>query len=109
MTRSSTLALVTLFAGLLSLASVASVSAGPSCSEPVYRHCDAGAVAAADDPLLSAATIATYPVHILASNGRGQEHFEAMVAAPITLFSVASPTQYLSFPATAWGRSISRR
>ncbi len=89
MTRSSKLALVTLLAGLLSLASVGTVSADATCTGKAQEHCEQ--MAAADDA-------ATYhiesiaPVHILSNRGVGQEHFEAMDAGQVTVFSVANPT-----------------
>ncbi len=102
MTRSSVLALVTLFAGLLSFASVTAVSAGSPCIESAQRQC--AAVAVADNAILSHATIATYPVHVLSGRGMGQEHFEAMVAAQITVFSIAAPTPVHILSCTGYAR-----
>ncbi|MGI8856209.1 MAG: hypothetical protein ACR2JW_10690 [Thermomicrobiales bacterium] len=95
MTRNSKLAFVTLLAGLLSVASVATVNASAisPCTGYAPEHCEQMA-AMSDVTLFSVAA----PVHILAGNGMGQEHFEAMSAANVSLFAVAAPspaTDYL--------------
>ncbi len=89
MTRSSTLALVTLLAGLLSLASVGMVSADAPCTGYAQEHC--AQMAAADDAILFHAVTVANPVHILAGNGMGQEHFEAMTTETLSVFAVAAP------------------
>jgi hypothetical protein len=85
MTRSSKLALVTLLAGLLSLASVATVDASPPCTGYAQEHCEQMA-AMNDVALFSVAA----PVHTLAGNGMGREHFEAMAAGNVSLFAIAA-------------------
>ena len=99
MTRSSKLALVTLLAGLLSLASVGSVSADNLCTVWAQEHCEQ--MAAADDAILFHAAIAAVPVHVLSGNGMGQEHFEAMTAEPFTLLSVTSLAAPVHLPGYA--------
>jgi hypothetical protein len=89
MTRSSTLALVTLLAGLLSLVSVASVSAGASCTGYAQEHCEA--MATANDVTLFSDTIAPTPVHILSGRGIGQEHYEAMMTETVSAFEISAP------------------
>ena len=89
MTRSSKLALVTLLAGLLSLASVGTVSADTLCGARAQEHCEQ--MAAADDAILFQAAVAPTSVHILSSCGVGQEHFEAMMTAQFSVFSVGTP------------------
>lgn len=89
MTRSSKLALVTLLAGLLSLASVGTVNADTTCTGFAQEHC--AQMAAADDAIVYHIEAAS-PMHILSGNGRGQEHFEAMTTDQVTVFSVAAPT-----------------
>jgi hypothetical protein len=79
MTRNSKLALVTLLAGLLSLASVGSASAAAPCTGYAQEHCEQ--VAAADDAILFYAEDAPPSVRLLPANGIAQEHFEAMMAA----------------------------
>ncbi len=101
MTRSSKFALVTLLAGLLSLASVATVNADTTCTGYAQEHCEQ--MAAADD----AATYhieAIAPVHILSNRGVGQEHFEAMAADQVTVFSVANPTPVHILAGTGMGQ-----
>jgi hypothetical protein len=90
MTRSSKLALVTLLAGLLSLASVATVDAsvGSPCTGYAQEHC--AQMAAADGAIVYHVE-AFAAVHTLAGSGIGQEHFEAMSATQVTAFSVAIP------------------
>ncbi|MHB8647304.1 MAG: hypothetical protein ACYDAR_16070 [Thermomicrobiales bacterium] len=88
MTRKSTLALVTLFAGLLSLASVATVSANAPCTGYAQEHCEQ--VNAAKDALLFQTVEVTAPVHILSGNGMGQEHFEALTVGEYTTIKVAA-------------------
>ncbi len=75
MTRSSKLALVTLLAGLLSLASVASVSAYEPCDGQAENRC--AVISAADEAIVYHIEAAS-PTHILSGNGTGQEHFEQM-------------------------------
>jgi hypothetical protein len=87
MTRSSKLALVTLLAGLLSLASVATVNAGSPCTGYAQEHCEQMDVMN-NVALFSVAA----PVHTLAGNGMGQEHFEAMAAGNVSLFTVVAPS-----------------
>lgn len=89
MTRSSTLALVTLFAGLLSLASVASVSADAPCTGYAQEHCEA--MVAATDIALFSDTLAPAPVHIVSGRGIGQEHYEAMMTETVSVFAVGAP------------------
>jgi hypothetical protein len=83
MTRSK-LALVTLLAGLLSLASVGTVSADPPCTRTAQGNC---AQMAADDAFVYRIEAAS-PAHIVSGNGMGQEHFEAMTADQVTAYSV---------------------
>jgi hypothetical protein len=85
MTHSSKLALVTLLVGLLSLASVATVNASAPCTGYAPEHCEQMA-AMNDVALFSIAA----PVHTLAGNGMGQEHFEAMATGNVSLFAVAA-------------------
>lgn len=89
MTCSSTLALVTLLAGLLSLASVGTVSADAPCTGYAQEHCEARA--AADDAIRFHTVEVANPVHVLSGNGMGQEHFEEMMAAQFSVFSVNTP------------------
>lgn len=89
MTRSSKLALVTLLAGLLSLVSVASVSADTPCTGYAQEHCEA--MASANDVTLFSDTLAPAPVHLLAANGMGQEHYEAMTTETVSVFAVGAP------------------
>ncbi len=95
MTRSSKLALVTLLAGLLSLASVGTVSADTTCTGFAQEHC--AQMAAADDAVVYHIE-ATSPVHILSGRGVGQEHFEAMDAGQVTVFSVAPDATTSTYP-----------
>jgi len=81
MTCSSKLALVTLLAGLLSLATVATVSAGPPCTGVAREHCEQ--MASAND-VTSFSVAAVAPVHVPNGNGMGQEHLEAMTAQTAT-------------------------
>lgn len=76
MTRTGKVAFVTLLASLLSLAPVGTVSADTLCGTRAQEHCEQ--MAAGDAVIYHIETIA--PVHILAGNGIGQEHFEAMTA-----------------------------
>jgi hypothetical protein len=104
MTRtSSKLALVTLLAGLLSLASVASVGAGNSspCTGYAQEHCEQ--MAAADDAIVYHIE-AVSPMHILSGNGMGQEHFEAMDSGRVALFSVAAPAPMRTLTCTGYAR-----
>ena len=89
MTRRSTLALVTLFVGLTSFASVVTVSANSPCTGYAQEHCEA--MAAANSLTLFSAAIAPAPVHMLSSNGVGQEHYEAMTTDTVSVFAVAAP------------------
>jgi hypothetical protein len=95
MTRSSKLALVTLLAGLLSLASAATVNAnvGAPCTGYAQEHCEQMA-AMNDVALFSVAA----PAHTLAGNGMGQEHFEAMSADQVAVFSVAPDATTSIYP-----------
>ncbi len=91
MTRSSKLALVTLLAGLLSLASVATASADAPCTGKAQEHCEQ--MAAADDAIVYHIE-AFAAVYTLAGNGMGQEHFEAMAAMnDVMPFRVSLPAQ----------------
>jgi hypothetical protein len=101
MTRSSKLALVTLLAGLLSLASVATVDAGAPCTGYAQEHC--AQMAAADDAIVYHVE-AFAAVHTLAGTGIGQEHFEAMSATQVTAFSVAIPTPVRIFSCSGYAR-----
>ena len=87
MTRSSKLTLVTLLAGLLSLASVTAVSADTACTGYAQEHCEE--LAAADAAILFQAAIAVAPMHLLSGNGMGQEHFEEMATVNSELFGDA--------------------
>lgn len=89
MTRSSKLTLVTLFAGLLSLVSVASVSAGAPCTGYAQEHCEA--MVAATDIAIFSASVAPTPVHLLSSSGVGQEHYEGMMTETVRTFAVVAP------------------
>jgi hypothetical protein len=89
MTHSSKTALVTLLAGLLSLASVATVNADPPCIKVTDGQC--APMTAADDAIVYHIE-AIAPLHTLAGNGMGQEHFEAMSAGTVSLFAVADPS-----------------
>jgi hypothetical protein len=89
MTRNSKLALVTLLAGLFSLASVGTVNAGAPCTGYAQEHCEA--MATANDVTLFSDTIAPTPVHILSGRGIGQEHYEAMMTETVRVFAVAAP------------------
>jgi hypothetical protein len=103
MTRtSSKLALVTLLAGLLSLASVASVDAGNSspCTGYAQEHCEQ---MAADDAIVYHIEAAS-PMHVLSGNGMGQEHFEAMDNARVALFSVAAPAPMRTLTCTGYAQ-----
>ena len=99
MTRSSKLALVTLLAGLLSFASVVTVSADAPCTKYAQEHCEA--MAAASDVTLFSAAIAPTPVHMLSSRGVGQEHFEAMTTETVSVFAVAAPAAAPHLPGYA--------
>ena len=89
MTRRSTLALVTLLAGLMSLASVSAVSADSPCTGYAQEHCTQ--MAAADEAILFHAAIAPIPIHMLSANGIGQEHYEAMTTETVSIFAVSAP------------------
>jgi hypothetical protein len=89
MTRSSKLALVTLLVGLLSFTSVAAVNADPICIKVTDGQC---APVTEVDNAITYHIEATSPTHILAGNGMGQEHFEAMSAGTVSLFAVAAPS-----------------
>ena len=89
MTRRSKLALVTLLTGLLSLASVGTVSASAPCTGYAQEHCEQ--LAAQEDALRFSAAVAPPPVHILSERGIGQEHFEAMSVVDTRLFALAAP------------------
>jgi hypothetical protein len=73
MTRSSKLALVTLLAALLS---IATVGASAPCTGYAQERCEQMA-AAHDTALFRIAEVAS-PVRLFPANGVGQEHFEAM-------------------------------
>jgi hypothetical protein len=102
MTRSSKLALVTLLAGLLSLAPAATVGAsvGSPCTGYAQEHC---AQMAADDAILYRVE-AFVAMHALPGSGIGQEHFEAMSATQVTTFSVATPTPVHILSCTGYAR-----
>jgi hypothetical protein len=89
MTRRSRLALVTLLAGLLSLASVGTVSADSPCTGYAQEHCEA--MAATNDAARFHTAVAPIPVHLLSASGVGQEHFEAMMTTQFSVFSVGAP------------------
>ncbi len=99
MTRSTKLALVTLLAGLLSFASIGTVSADTACTGKAQEHCEQ--MATADDAILFHAAVAAPPVHILSGNGIGQEHFEAMTTEQFTVFSVAASAPLVHLPGKA--------
>lgn len=99
MTRSSKVALVTLFAGLFSLVSVASVSADAPCTGYAQEHC--AAMAAANDVALFSAAIAPTPVHLLSGRGIGQEHYEAMMTETLSVLAVATPASAPHLPGYA--------
>lgn len=99
MTRSSTLALVTLLAGLLSLVSVTVVSAFEPCDGQADNRCPI--TSTANDATLFSAAIAPIPVHMLSSRGVGQEHFEAMTTDMVSVFAVAVPTAAPHLPGYA--------
>jgi hypothetical protein len=101
MTRSSKLALVTLLAGLLSFASVATVSADTSCTGYAQEHCEL--MAAADDAITYHIEAAS-PMHVLSGNGIGREHFEAMTADQVALFGIAEPTPAHVLAGTSMGQ-----
>ncbi len=101
MTRSSKLALVTLLAGLLSFTSFTAVSADTTCTGRAQEHCEQ--MAAADDAIVYHIA-AVSPLHILASNGIGQEHFEAMTAEQFALFGISAPTPVHVLSSTGMGQ-----
>jgi hypothetical protein len=94
MVRSSTLALVALFAVSLSFASVGAASADTGCTGYAREHCEV--IAAARDERIVYHIEAASPLHIRPGNGMGQEHFEAMTPGDVAVFSVAPPPVVVS-------------
>ena len=87
MTR-STLALVALLAGLLSLASVTAVSAGP-CTESAHRQCAVGVMTNAPISFNSAVSVSPVSARSCASYAR--EHCEQMVAQVALMAQATNP------------------
>jgi hypothetical protein len=89
MARSTKLALVILFAGLLSFTSVAPVSANSQCTGFARENCEQ-TVAAEDAVIYRVETVVA--ARIPTGNGYALEHLEAIVAGQ----GIATPMRLLS-------------